>query len=201
MLLPAVDWIESGIGAWRSDALVDLIYSNAALHWLPAHAQLFASLIGKLQPGGVLAVQMPRNWAAPSHTAIDAALDGLGLAPEQRAAIDAAKLNTPVSEAAQYYDWLKPYTSHIDMWETLYTHVLTGENAVAEWVKGTALIPVMKGLEALGHKAAGGIAREDGLHQRFWTDYCARTDAAYPRRADGTTLFPFRRLFLVATKF
>lgn len=198
--LPRARWVESGIAAWNPGQPVDLIYSNAALHWLPEHQALMERLIGFLKPGGVLAVQMPRNWAAPSHTAIDAALDGLGLTPAQRAGIDAAKLNTPVSEPAQYYDWLTPFTAHIDMWETLYTHVLAGENAVAEWVKGTALIPVMNGLKALGDKGSGGFAAENGLHQRFWADYCAKTNAAYPHRADGTTLLQFRRLFFVATR-
>ena len=197
---PAAQWIESGIGTWQPDAPVDLIYSNAALHWLPGHAELFPALMAKLKPGGVLAVQMPRNWGAPSHTSIDAALDALGLAPAQRATINAAKLNTPVSEPANYYDWLKPHAAQIDMWETLYTHVLTGSNAVAEWVKGTALIPVMNGLKALVDAGAGGMSSESGLHQRFWADYCARTNAAYPQRGDGTTLLPFRRLFLVVAR-
>ena len=198
--LPAVHWEESGIGTWQPAAPVDLIYSNAALHWLPSHADLFVALMGKLKPGGVLAVQMPRNWGAPSHTSIDAALDALGLTAAQRAAIDGAKLNTPVSEPAQYYDWLMPHAAQIDMWETLYTHVLTGENAVAEWVKGTALIPVMNGLKALVGTGVGGISLENGLHQRFWNDFCAKTNAAYLRRVDGTTLLQFRRLFLVVTR-
>ncbi len=193
-------WIESGISTWQPDAPVDVIYSNAALHWLPGHAELFPALMAKLNPGGVLAVQVPRNWGAPSHTCIDTALDALGLAPAQRAAINAAKLNTPVAEPAQYYDWLMPHAGEIDMWETLYTHVLTGENAVAEWVKGTALIPVMNGLKALVHADAGSMVTENGLHQQFWADYCVRTNAAYPRRSDGTTLLQFRRLFLVATR-
>ena len=195
-----VAWVESGIGSWQPDVPVDLIYSNAALHWLPGHAGLFPALMAKLKPGGALAVQMPCNWGAPSHTSIDAALDALGLAPAQRAAINAAKLNTPVAEPAQYYDWLMPHAAQIDMWETLYTHVLSGENAVAEWVKGTALIPVMNGLKALVDAGTGGMAVKNGLHQRFWADYCARTNAVYPRRADGTTLLQFRRLFLVALK-
>ncbi len=198
--LPAVEWVNSGIAVWRPSAPVDLVYSNAALHWLPAHPELFGGLMQHLKPGGVLAVQMPRNWAAPSHTSIDAALDALGLPAALRAQLNAAKLNTPVAEPSQYYDWLKPQAAHIDMWETLYTHVLAGENAVAEWVKGTALIPVMHGLKALGDKGFGGSNSENGLHQRFWDDYSARTMSAYPRRADGTTLLQFRRLFMVATK-
>ena len=188
--LPQAAWVESGIAEWQPEAPVDLIYSNAALHWLPKHPALFARLLGFLKPGGILAVQMPRNFAAPSHTSIDAALDTLALPAEQRAAIDAEKLNSPVAEPADYYDWIKPLAANVDLWETLYSHVLEGENAVAEWVKGTALIPVMNGL--------GGP--EAPLRQRFLADYRARTNAAYPRRPDGTTLFPFRRLFIVATR-
>lgn len=198
--LPQAHWVASGIADWAPPAPVDLIYSNAALHWLPGHEQLFARLLGFLKPGGVLAVQMPRNWLAPSHVSINEALDQLGLSPDQRAAIDRVKLHVPVAEPAQYYDWLKPGSANIDMWETLYSHVLTGENAVAEWVKGTALIPVMNGLKALGDKASRAGVPENGLHQRFWIDYCSRTNSAYPRRPDGTTLFPFRRLFIVATR-
>ena len=188
--LPQAAWVESGIAEWQPEAPVDLIYSNAALHWLPKHPALFARLLGFLKPGGILAVQMPRNFAAPSHTSIDAALDALALPAEQRAAIDADKLNSPVAEPADYYDWIKPLAANVDLWETLYSHVLEGENAVAEWVKGTALIPVMNGL--------GGP--EAPLCQRFLADYRARTNAVYSRRPDGTTLFPFRRLFIVATR-
>ena len=188
--LPQAAWVESGIAEWQPEAPVDLIYSNAALHWLPKHPALFARLLGFLKPGGILAVQMPRNFAAPSHTSIDAALDALALPAEQRAAIDAEKLNNPVAEPADYYDWIKPLATNVDLWETLYSHVLEGENAVAEWVKGTALIPVMNGL--------GGP--EAPLCQRFLADYRARTNADYPRRPDGKTLFPFRRLFIFATR-
>ena len=194
--MPQVRWIESGIAEWQPDQAVDLIYSNAALHWLPGHAALLSRLMGFLKPGGVLAVQMPRNFAAPSHTSIDAALDALGLPAAARARIDADKLNSPVAESAQYYDWLAPQAAGIDLWETLYTHVLGGENAVAEWVKGTALIPVLNGLQLTADSESAGLA----LRERFLADYCARTNAAYPRRVDGTTLFPFRRLFIVGTR-
>src|SRR5512141_201366 len=65
-----VRWVERGLAQWRADRPADLIYSNAALHWLPDHARLFPALLAQLAPGGVLAVQMPRNFDAPSHTLI-----------------------------------------------------------------------------------------------------------------------------------
>lgn len=196
--VPGLRWVKADMGAWQADAAVDLIYSNAALHWLPDHGALFPRLVEQLRVGGVLAVQMPRNFAAPSHVAMDQALDALGLAAADRARIDAVKLHSPVASPEQYYDWIRPLSSHLDVWESIYQHVLSGENAVAEWTKGTALIPVMEGLKVLSRDA--GLDEENGLHQRFWREYCARTNAAYPQRADGSTLFPFRRLFIVATR-
>src|ERR1700687_5863781 len=70
--LPQVQWVHHSLADWQADAPADVIYSNAALHWLPNHQQLFPALVGAVSPGGVLAVQMPRNFAAASHTLIEA---------------------------------------------------------------------------------------------------------------------------------
>jgi trans-aconitate 2-methyltransferase len=71
------DWVEADIATWTPDTPVDLLFSNAVLQWLPDHATLLPRLLGLLRPGGVLAVQMPRNFEAPSHTTVHeiAALD------------------------------------------------------------------------------------------------------------------------------
>jgi trans-aconitate 2-methyltransferase len=69
-VVPAVEWQQADIARWQPFAPFDLIFSNAALHWLPDHERLLPALAGCLAPGGVLAVQMPRNFDAPSHTAI-----------------------------------------------------------------------------------------------------------------------------------
>ena len=67
---PGISWIEADIGAWEPAQAADVLYSNAALHWLDDHGALFPRLMGHLNPGGVLAVQMPGNHAQPSHTSI-----------------------------------------------------------------------------------------------------------------------------------
>ena len=67
---PEVEWLQQDLGSWRPAQKYDVIYSNAALHWLPDHAKLFPSLMEKVEPGGILAVQMPRNFGAPSHLLI-----------------------------------------------------------------------------------------------------------------------------------
>jgi trans-aconitate 2-methyltransferase len=169
---PNVEWIEADLAAWRPDRPPDLLFSNAALHWLGGHETLFPALVGLLAPGGTLAVQMPRNHAAPSHTGmVEAARGG-----PWRARLEPVLRPNPVAAPE------RP-----DVWEIEYLQVLEGEDAVVEWTKGSALKPL---LDALDEPWRG----------QFLADYRARMRAAYPRRADGTTLFAFRRLFMVAEK-
>lgn len=176
-----IAWVEADMDAWRPGAPVDLIYSNAALHWLDDHEQLFPALMEQVAPGGVLAVQMPRNWAAPSHTLVtETVRDG-----PWRETLEPLLRPNPTGDAADYYDILAPVSAHLEIWETEYCQILEGGNPVAEYVKGSQL---KRFLDALDEPQ-----RED-----FWQAYRARIAAAYPKRADGKTLFPFRRLFLLA---
>jgi trans-aconitate 2-methyltransferase len=179
---PGVRWVEADLRGWRPDTRPDLIFSNAALHWLDDHAILFPRLVGELTPGGVLAVQMPRNHDAASHTAmVDAALGG-----PWRARLEPHLRRTPVAPPAAYYDILARHASALDIWETEYLQALEGEAPVVEWSRGSALKPLLDALEPPDRDA-------------FLGDYAARVRAAYPRRADGRTLFPFRRLFIIVT--
>jgi trans-aconitate 2-methyltransferase len=179
---PAITWQQADLGAWTPPRPADLIYSNAALHWLTGHERLFPALLGGLAPGGVLAVQMPRNFGAPSHTLIsEAARSG-----PWRATLEPLLRPAPVAEPAVYYDVLAPRTAALDIWETEYLQVLEGRDPVKEWTKGTWLRPL---LDALAEPDRG----------RFEARYAELVARAYPPRADGRTLFPFRRLFIVAT--
>src|SRR3546814_3767129 len=63
-------FVEADIATWRPAQPVDLLYTNAALHWLDGHETLIPGLLDCVKPGGWLAIQMPRNFAAPSHTCI-----------------------------------------------------------------------------------------------------------------------------------
>jgi trans-aconitate 2-methyltransferase len=74
----------------------------------------------------------------------------------------------------------------IDVWETIYQHILQGLDAVLEWMKGTALRPVFSRLAS-------------ERHAEFLAEYRDRLREAYSERAYGT-LFSFRRLFFVARK-
>jgi trans-aconitate 2-methyltransferase len=178
---PHVEWQQADLSTWRPPVPADLIYSNAALHWLDGHDRLFPALFAGLAPNGVLAVQIPRNFGAPSHTSItDAALAG-----PWRRVLEPLLRPSPVAEPGFYYDLLAPLAANLDIWETEYLQVLEGDNPVKEWTKGTWLTPLLAALD-------------EPDRSRFEADYAARVAAAYPPRSDGKTLFPFRRLFMVA---
>ena len=178
---PDITWQHADLAAWRPERPADVIYSNAALHWLGDHARVFPALLSALAPGGTLAVQMPRNFLAPSHTSMaDAARSG-----PWRAKLEPLLRPVPVSEPAFYYDVLAPRAAVLDIWETEYLQVLEGEHPVKEWTKGTWLRPLLDALE-------------EPERSGFEAAYAELVARAYPRRADGRTLLPFRRLFIVA---
>jgi trans-aconitate 2-methyltransferase len=180
---PEVEWLHQDLGSWHPSHRLDLIYSNAALHWLPDHAGLFPSLMEKLVPGGILAVQMPRNFGAPSHLLIaETALNG-----PWRSRLEHLVTAAPVEAPAFYHAVLAPLSQNIDIWETEYLQVLEGENPVKEWTKGTWLTRYLDTLQG-PDKAA------------FEAAYGERVARAYPRNSAGQTLFPFRRLFVVAER-
>lgn len=175
---PHLAWQESDVHSWIAEEPLDLIFSNACLHWLDDHENLFPHLMRQLKSGGVLAVQVPNNFREPTHRLI---ADVLGhdhpLAP-----------GFPVHEPAQYYDWLEPHCENINLWESRYMHILDGENPVADWTKGAALRPVLDGLESEAEKPA------------FEQDYRQRILKAYPKTKNGKTLLPFKRFFMVCVK-
>ena len=182
--LPNAKWDEADLSAWKPDATFDLILSNAALHWVPGHDELMKRLLNCLNEGGALAVQMPRNFIAPSHLLLfETAKNGPW-------ADKIGKLSpfAPMDPAADYYDRIAPHVSHFDMWETTYHQILEGDDAVFNWVSGSALTAYLPLLEE-------GEERND-----FCEAYKTRLREAYPMRGDGKTLFPFKRLFIVAVK-
>ena len=184
--VPGVTWLEADIASWRPEGELDVVYSNAALHWVADHASLFPRLVSTLAPGGTLAVQMPKSWDQPSHRLMRDVLDSGEIGPLGDAALRERMGRPPTLEPGDYLDLLQRPDRRVELWITEYVHVLEGEDPVLEWVTATGLRPV---LDALGEPELG----------RFLAEYRRRLREAYPRRADGTTLFPFRRLFLRVT--
>jgi trans-aconitate 2-methyltransferase len=178
-----LDFVLGDIATWSADRPLDLIVSNAALHWVPDHAGLLARLAGMLAPGGTLAVQMPDRFSTPAQQAIDetaadprwsARLAGVGLHRES------------VQPLLWYVRGLRELGFTVDAWQTTYIHVLTGPDPLVEWYRGTALRPLLARLDA-----EEKTAFESALAARF---------AVIHPPENGVTLFPFPRLFFVAQR-
>ena len=184
-----IEWVHGDIRAWEPERPPDLIFSNAVLHWIEDHPGLFPRLLDYLAPGGCLAVQMPLSHAQPSHLLMCETLanGGVGGLPLGDEVVAAAAARDWVLDSGAYYDLLAPGAAELDIWETEYLHRLEGEDGVLEWVRATGLRPVLNGLTGADL-------------ERFLKVYRARLRQAYPRRADGSTVYPFPRLFLVATR-
>lgn len=181
---PKLKWIEGDITSWRASRPCDLVFSNAALQWLPGHATLLPRLLEQVDAGGVLAVQMPANQYSAVHQILRDVAGDAAWKKELQGAARAIHVESPVF----YYDLLRDLASRIDLWETEYQHVMKSAQAILEWMRGTAMRPYLAALA------------DDDRIIHFEQMALARIEEAYPRRPDGRVLFPFRRLFLVAAK-
>jgi trans-aconitate 2-methyltransferase len=181
---PAIEFVDADIATWDPGRKLDLIYSNATLHWLDDHRLLFPRLARDLERGGVLAVQMPHNERAPAQVALhEVAADG----PWASTVVPLLRPE-PVAEPGFYYDVLRPHLDGtIHVWETEYQMVLTGDNPVAEFTARSLLRPLVSALPA-------------DLGEALTEAYAARLAELYPIRPDGSTLYPFKRLFIVGRR-
>ncbi|MGW2448975.1 trans-aconitate 2-methyltransferase [Streptomyces sp. NPDC001675] len=180
-----LDFAHADARTWTPGEPYDLIVSNATLQWVPGHADRFADWIAGLAPGGALAFQVPDNIDAPLH----ALMRELAAAPRWKPLLgDVLRHEDSVHTPAAYLDRLARLGCATDVWQTTYLHVLTGEDPVLDWVKGTGLRPALTAL-----------ADEPEARDAFVAEYRDLLRAAYPSAPYGTVL-PFRRLFAVAVK-
>jgi len=162
----------------------DIIFSNAALQWVPDHAALLPRLLRQANPGGALAVQMPDNFDAPAHRAMRELAASAGW--RELLFQGGGVREWHVDDLPFYYDTLAPHAARLDLWKTEYFQVMPDAEGIVAWYRGTGLRPFLDALPT------------DADRDRFAAEYLERIRAAYPRRTDGRVLFPFRRLFLIA---
>lgn len=180
--LAAARWLEGDIAHWQADAPFDLVFSNAALQWVPDHAREFPRLLRQVAPRGALAVQMPANLEAAPHRL----MRELAASPSWRSHFSVTPREWQVHAPEFYYDALAPHAARVDLWTTEYHHVLDGVDGVIEWYRGTGLRPWLEALP------------DEATRTQFLAAYRARLAPCFPPRADGRGLFPFRRLFVIA---
>ena len=165
---------------WQPGRPADVIVSNALLQWIPEHEQLVTRWAEQLAGGGWLAFQLPGNFDQPTHRL----LRELAGSPRWRALLADVELNRQATDPKEYLDLLAGQGCVVNAWETTYLHVLTGDDPVLQWFKGTGLRPVIAALDP--DQAAD-----------FLSELGAQLREAYPREPYGTVL-PFRRVFVVA---
>lgn len=169
------------IARWQPETPPALIFSNAALQWLGDHAGLLPRLAAMTAPRGTLAVQMPRNFLAPSHALLRDLAGRMfpGRFPE-------SPYLPPVAAPGDYWRILAPL-GQVTIWETEYLQELgpaAPAHPVRQFTESTAMRPFLDRLIA-NEGAAFTAAYDTALHD------------AYPLLPGGGALFPFRRLFLI----
>ncbi|MDF3055948.1 MAG: tam 2 [Rariglobus sp.] len=179
---PGHTWTEHDLTTWTPDQPYHVVFTNAALQWVPDHAALLPRLFGHVAPGGAFAMQVPANAQATPHRL----MRELAASTAWRRHFNQPAREWRVESASFYYDTLSSQAAQIELWETHYIHVLPDPAAIVDWYRGTGLRPWLD------------LLPDDTTRERFLADYLQLITDAFPCQADGRVLFPFHRLFLVA---
>jgi len=182
--LPTCSFEHADLASWVPQQPADLLFANAVFQWVPDHPTVLQRLLQALPQGGVLALQMPDNTNEP---ALALMRDVASAGPWAQTLAHAAAARDDLPTVANYYDLLRPHCSRLDIWHTVYNHVMAGPQAVVEWFKGSALRPFLSPLD-------------EAMRAGFTADFTAGIAKAYPARFDGKVLLRFPRLFIVAVR-
>ena len=191
------------IARFNAQPAADLIFTNAALQWLPNHPALFTHLVSQLQSGGILSVQVPNDFHRPSHTLmleVAQSMERLGeLEAGTAERLHRSAAATHSAGLHSYFDLLRPLCSYLDVWTTTYYHNITAPassgHPIAHFLLGSSLGQLVNALPA-------------ERRQQYLDEYVRRLTEAYPvwtveAGAEGDELgscFPFERWFIVAVK-
>lgn len=178
-----IQWQQGDIGTWQANEQQALIFSNAALHWVTNHTEVVPRLAEMIVPDGWLAFQIPVTEQSAYQVCIRETVTSERWADQLA---DVWMYKDPMGPDA-FYDLLSPHSQSVDIWVTDYHHVLEGDNPVFDWIIGTGLTPYLSVLSEADQK-------------EFLADYSTRVSAAYPKQADGKTLFLMKRIFVLAQK-
>ena len=182
--LPDCAFVQADLVSWTPPAGTDLLFANASFQWLPDHPAVMRRMLQALGPGGVLAVQMPDNVDEPALALMSEVAER---GPWAGNPALAAAAREPLPRPQAYYDLLKPLCARLDIWHTVYNHVMAGHEAIVEWFKGSALRPFLSALDP-------------AMGEAFLAAYLEAIKPHYPAQHDGRVLLPFPRVFILAVR-
>lgn len=170
------------IAAFTADGGYDLVFSNAALQWVPDHPALLARLTAAVDEGGQFAVQVPDNHGHPSHTTAAAVAREAPFAEALGGHTRQFPVLLPEDYAALLHDLgFRQQTVRMQV----YGHLLPGRDDVVEWVRGTLLTDYERRMPA-------------ELWPRFLERY---RELLMPQLPDTRPFFyPFRRILFWASR-
>lgn len=161
----------------------DLIFSNAAIQWMPNHRELLNKFFGMIGRGGALAIQIPDV----SNMGIQKAMEETAMDKRWK---DKFNYESPLiyDKAEFYYDICSDLSEEIYLWETYYYHVMEGYSSIIEWYKSTGMKPYLNLL----------VNEHEKID--FENEVLERTKKVYKKQTNGKVLFPFKRIFFVVYK-
>ncbi|HEY7347189.1 MAG TPA: methyltransferase domain-containing protein [Ktedonobacterales bacterium] len=174
--------IEEAVGAGaRAAGEWDLIFSNAAIHWVNDHQRLIPRLFSLLRPGGHLVVQLPSNYSHPTHTLISETVHEEPFAQ----ALNGWSRPVPVLSIEEYAELLYAQGGEdLIVFEKIYPHVLQDADALVDWVSGTALVPYFERFS-------------EEMQGRFLERYRQKLRQRFP---SSPIFYGFRRTLFAATR-
>jgi trans-aconitate 2-methyltransferase len=179
---PEIEWRLGDAAALEGD--YDLLFSNAALQWIPDHEGLLPRLMSRVRSGGALAAQIPMFEDMP----LGLAIEKVASRPRWREATRSCASLFTYRKPAFYYDLLSSLAARVELWTTSYYHVLESRPALLDFCRSTGLKPYLERLSSEAERAD------------FEAELLGELGSRYALQADGKLLFPFDRQFFVAYK-
>jgi trans-aconitate 2-methyltransferase len=181
---PDQKWLLADASKLESDRTFDVVFSNAVLQWIPDHGRLIPRLFDIVHPKGSLAVQVPANNESPVHRAL---MTVSSRENWSRWTSGCAKLLT-YGTAESYYDIISRLSPELELWETIYHHILPSHAEIIEWYKATGMRPFLERLP------------DDESRKAFEGELLTECKQSYPVQQDGKVIYAFKRIFFVVYK-
>ncbi|MDR2481462.1 MAG: hypothetical protein LBD07_04110 [Spirochaetaceae bacterium] len=180
---PKLNWIHGKAEEVRTDIKYSLVFSNAALQWIPNHEKAIPRLWEIVEHNGAFAAQIPKFEKMDINTALKEIL-------EKEKWIKCKNVDTNIRvfyDLDYYYESLSKKSDDIELWETHYFHIMPSQQSIIDFIESTALRPYLNELN-----------NEEKIE--FKNELLIALKKYYKIQTDGKVLFPFKRIFILAYK-